>query len=131
MGGAASSPDIGIFFVPMDQGMNLEAPATLTSVMARFYFHIREGVDLIEDDEGTDLPSIDRAREQAIGSARELFADAIKSGRELRVDAIVIADEDGNQVATVAITDVLPKQRLGGGKPANDDVWGSGIGPGT
>ena len=48
--------------------------------MARYYFHIKDGADLIKDQEGTELATPDAARVQALRSARELWADAIKSG---------------------------------------------------
>jgi hypothetical protein len=60
--------------------------------MARFYFHIKDGTDLIKDLEGSELSTADEARSQALKSARELWGDAIKSGRELGADAVVIAD---------------------------------------
>jgi Domain of unknown function (DUF6894) len=61
--------------------------------MARYFFHIKDGTDLIQDPEGSDLATIEDARSQALKSARELWADAIKSGRSLGADAVVIADE--------------------------------------
>jgi hypothetical protein len=62
--------------------------------MAR-YFHIKDGADLIKDQEGTEPATPDAARVQALRSARELWADAIKSGKPLGADAIVISDEQG------------------------------------
>jgi hypothetical protein len=78
--------------------------------MARFYFHIQDGVDLIEDEEGTDLPSADHAREEALQAAREICSEAIKTGEELKADAVVIVDENGKQLSSVPIVEVLPKQ---------------------
>jgi hypothetical protein len=49
--------------------------------MTRYYFHIKDGADLIKDLEGTELPPAAEAKSQALKSARELWADAIKSGR--------------------------------------------------
>ena len=55
--------------------------------MPRFFLHIKDGSDLIRDEEGMDLPSAAHARPEAVVSARELWADAIKrdvtSGRTL------------------------------------------------
>jgi hypothetical protein len=64
--------------------------------MARYYFHIKDGAELFKDPEGTELSTPDDARLQALRSARELWADAIKSGTDLRADAVVIADEQGS-----------------------------------
>ena len=73
--------------------------------MARYYFHIKDGADLIKDPEGTELSTPDDARLQALRSARELWADAIKSGRELAADAVVIAElPDDAAVAKMALS---------------------------
>jgi hypothetical protein len=78
--------------------------------MARFYFHIRGGAHLINDEEGIELLSPDHARAQALSTARELVADAIKAGRDLIFDAVVIADEQGNEITSVPITEALPRR---------------------
>src|SRR3954449_6400944 len=61
--------------------------------MGRFYFHIRDGDQLIPDEEGQDLPDTSEALREATLAARQLLAEAIKSGRERVPDAFVIADE--------------------------------------
>jgi hypothetical protein len=77
--------------------------------MPRFYLHMKSGAHLIKDEEGVDLPP-DHARAEALQSARELWADAIKAGRDLRADAFVIADEEGKQPIFVPVTEVLPNR---------------------
>jgi hypothetical protein len=47
--------------------------------MSRFYFHLQAGGQVVPDDEGTDLPDLSAAQREAIQSAREMLADAIKS----------------------------------------------------
>jgi hypothetical protein len=66
--------------------------------MARYFFHIKAGAELIKHEEGSEHASLDDARLQALRTARELWADAIKSGNTLGADAIVIADEQGQLV---------------------------------
>ena len=78
--------------------------------MPRFYFHIQEGADLFKDEEGIDLPSAKHAREEALQAARELCIDAIKTSGPLMADALVIVDENGKQLSSVPIVEVLPKQ---------------------
>jgi hypothetical protein len=78
--------------------------------MPRFFFHIKDGSDLIRDEEGIDLPSAAHARIEALVSARELWASAIKAGRDIEADAFVIADQDGNQLTFVPFAEVLPKR---------------------
>ena len=80
--------------------------------MARYYFHFKAGADLIKDLEGSEHASVDDARVQALKTARELLADAIKSGKSLEADAIVIADEQG-QLIFVPMADALPKRPAG------------------
>jgi hypothetical protein len=77
--------------------------------MARYYFHIKDGADLIRDPEGSDLATAEDARSQALKSARELWADAIKSGRSLAADAVVIADEGGG-LTFVPMAEAIPKR---------------------
>jgi hypothetical protein len=49
--------------------------------MGRFCFHLRAGDKLTPDDEGIDLPNFTAARREAVLSARELLAEAIRSGK--------------------------------------------------
>ena len=48
--------------------------------MGHFYFHVRSGDHVIPDDQGRDLPDVSAARREAILSARELWAEAIRHG---------------------------------------------------
>ena len=77
--------------------------------MARFYFHLNARDRVIPDEEGQDLPSLSAARCEALSSAREILANAIKEGRAAVPDALVIADEDGQVLNTVPLATVLPK----------------------
>ena len=52
--------------------------------MPRFFLHIKDGSDLIRDEEGIDVPSAAHARDAALLSARELWAGAIRAGRDVR-----------------------------------------------
>ena len=78
--------------------------------MAHYFFHIKDGADLIKDQEGTELPTAHAARLQALLSARELWADAIRSGKPLGADAVVIADEHGGTLTFVPMNEALPKR---------------------
>jgi hypothetical protein len=79
-------------------------------VMGRFYLHLREfSGDLVHDEEGSDLPSLRAARDRAMISLRELVGEAIKHGNDLQIEAVIVADEQGNQVASVPIAVALPK----------------------
>jgi hypothetical protein len=77
--------------------------------MARFYFHLQEGGNLLEDSDGTDLPDVDAARLEAILAARDILSDAIRTGRGKVAEAFVIADEAGRKIDVVPLSIVLPE----------------------
>ena len=76
--------------------------------MPRYYFHIRNADDLLPDEEGTDLPDLNAARELALASARDLLGDAIKAGKEIVPESIVIADAHGQELMSVPLEHALP-----------------------
>jgi hypothetical protein len=75
--------------------------------MPRYYFHLRNHHETI-DEEGCDFADEEAARKEALATARELLADAIRRGENYPPEQIVIADATGREVATVNIKDVLP-----------------------
>jgi len=77
--------------------------------LGHFYFHLREGGELLTDDEGQDLPDLSAARREAERGARELLAEAIKAGKERVPEGFVIADETGRALDIVLLAAVLPK----------------------
>jgi hypothetical protein len=77
--------------------------------MGRYYFHVRAGDELTSDEEGTDLPDFSAAKREALLSARELLAEAIKSGKKTVPDAFVIADEAGQELDSVPLAAALPE----------------------
>jgi hypothetical protein len=78
--------------------------------MPRYYFHIRNVDDVALDEEGTDLPDLTTARRQALASARELLANAIKEGKEPISESVVIADANGQELMSVPLTQALPNR---------------------
>ncbi len=76
--------------------------------MPRFYFHLRRGDSVDNDDDGTECADAAAARQEAIATARELLANAIKSGRNDTFDSIIVADDCGQELTTVAFSEVLP-----------------------
>jgi hypothetical protein len=77
--------------------------------MGRFYFHVKDGAALLRDPEGTDLRDAAEAERMALLSARELLANAVRSGKSRFPEAFVIADEQGRTIATVPLAVVLPE----------------------
>jgi hypothetical protein len=85
--------------------------------MGRFYFHVKEGNEMISDEEGIDLPDVATATQEALRAARELLAEAIKLGKPTSPEAIMIADETGETLQILPFVILLPepikKQCLG------------------
>jgi hypothetical protein len=82
--------------------------------MSRYYFHLRdfEG-DVLEDEEGSELPSLAIAKQHAMLAMHDLVGDAIKQGVELQFEAIVITDERGTHLAAVPLLAALPSTIVG------------------
>jgi hypothetical protein len=78
--------------------------------MPRFYFHLRSGRDIATDDDGTELPDLTAARQEALASAREIVADAVKASKNEMPDCFVIADADGNELMNVRLDEALPRK---------------------
>jgi hypothetical protein len=76
--------------------------------VGRFYFHLRVGAELITDDQGVDLPDFPAAQREAILAAREVLAEAIKTGKSEVPEAFVIADEAGRELGSIPLATVLP-----------------------
>ena len=62
--------------------------------MPLFYFHIKENGDVLYDDEGSDHPDLDAAREEAIEGIRKIISNAILTGSPLGLDRGMHVDDD-------------------------------------
>jgi hypothetical protein len=71
--------------------------------MPRYYFHVRDGAELIRDEEGTELADPEAARAEALASARDLALDEIRSQHRVDGRQIEIASEFGDTIGTVAV----------------------------
>ena len=74
--------------------------------MPRFFFHLKDGATLC-DDEGMTFDTVEEARKEAVRAAREIMADEIRRGSLTLVDRIEIADEGGNAVTVVTFAEAL------------------------
>lgn len=61
----------------------------------RYFFHVRDGENLLMDDEGVDLPDEESARDEARNAARDLIIDNIKHGDPLDGRRFEVWDEEG------------------------------------
>jgi len=83
--------------------------------MPHYFLHLRGGDLDAVDTEGMELPDLDAAREEAIGTAREIAADRLRYGRSVDLGAcFVITNEVGRTLLKVPFSDaivILPPQR--------------------
>jgi hypothetical protein len=78
--------------------------------MERYFLHLKKaGVGILEDEEGSDLPDLQAARDEALRAARDIVADAIKAGSDLNTEAVIVANGQGRELDRVPLTAVLPK----------------------
>ena len=77
--------------------------------MPKFFFNFRKGNSIAKDDSGVDLPSLEDARQAALGSAREMVADNVKQNSSRPVEAVIVTDEVGRELLTICAKDVLPE----------------------
>jgi CRP-like cAMP-binding protein len=79
--------------------------------MPRFFFNIRNGNGLTEDEEGRDLPDAGRAREEAVKGVRSIVSEEAKAGRIDLAGRIEIRDERGAPLFEVPFGDALVVDR--------------------
>ena len=71
--------------------------------MARYFFHLTDGKEVLNPHKGMDLPGNAAAREEALVLARDLKQGKLIPGRNWTGWFIKIVDQHGHQVDTVAI----------------------------
>ena len=77
--------------------------------MPRYYINFQNADQFAKDDEGVELPSLEAAWKAALISARELLADNIKTDSKNPLQAVVITDENGQDLLTIPAKDILPE----------------------
>jgi uncharacterized protein DUF6894 len=75
----------------------------------RYFINFLRAGQTIKDDEGQDFPGLEEAHAASIVSAREILANDIKAGSSEALEAVFITNGDGQRLATVHATDVLPE----------------------
>ena len=58
--------------------------------MPKFFFNFRNGEMIAKDELGTDLPGLEDARQVALGSAREMVAENIRTNSRRPVEAVIV-----------------------------------------
>jgi hypothetical protein len=66
--------------------------------MPRYYFNVRDGFEVDEDDEGVDLPDVEAARAEAIATVEEIRDEL---GGDVSGIELEILDEEGRRLLSV------------------------------
>ncbi|UXT82562.1 DUF6894 family protein [Agrobacterium tumefaciens] len=77
--------------------------------MPRFFFTVISGKTVLDDQEGSDLPSLDRAIEEALKDARALMSQAILQGRDISEGCIIIRNKQQEVLKVVRFADALDR----------------------
>lgn len=72
-----------------------------------YYFTVITRGGPIVDEEGTELPSLEAARVEAIKDARSLMSAAVLDGRDISSRHVEIHDGNGAVLLSVAFTDAV------------------------
>lgn len=79
--------------------------------MPRYFLHIQNGTELVQDPDGQEFDDVAAAELEAAQCARELMADCLRSGQPLGLGrAMVICDEAGAIVARVFFASAIPPE---------------------
>ena len=75
--------------------------------MPRYYFHIKNELEIIRDQEGQELHGLDAVREEATESAREMMSEKVREGHGPDSRAFVVTDEQGHVVLNFPFRDAI------------------------
>lgn len=73
----------------------------------RYYFHIRDGEELMKDEEGVELGNKEAARAEADRAARDLLIDKIRQHQPLDHRRFEVWDETGVPLFILPIRSVI------------------------
>jgi hypothetical protein len=71
--------------------------------MPRFYFDIREGADLVRDEEGMEFPDLASAEREAEEAAASLVRNLRYAGKQIKI-TIEVRDERGTRLTGASAT---------------------------
>jgi len=75
--------------------------------MARYYFNLHDGSDVLLDSEGCVLPDLAAAADMAVQAAREMLSADVMEGRLQLAMRIDVADEAGAVVHSLCFPDAI------------------------
>ncbi len=77
--------------------------------MPRYFLHVREAGDLVEDPDGTEFPDEAAVRKEAVEAAREIMAEHIRKGLDVSGWSFEVVDEDGRPVMSVPFSEAVQR----------------------
>ena len=77
--------------------------------MPIFYFNLWDGHQIDHDDQGVELRAAEDAFEMAVGTAREMLAEAQTNDEDRSGWAFRVHDEHGRRLFTFRFTSALPE----------------------
>jgi hypothetical protein len=75
--------------------------------MSLYYFHLRDGVDVLLDPEGREMASADAIPLAALTEARSIISDDARNGRIMLDQHIDVEDESRNILHTLHFVDAV------------------------
>jgi hypothetical protein len=78
----------------------------VSTPMPRYYFHITNGQESLDNPKGMDLPGNATARQEAVVLASELRHGKVMPGRSWEGWFVTVVDQHGHQVDSVPIADM-------------------------
>lgn len=78
--------------------------------MPAFHFNIVVGTTVLVDDEGTELPNLATAHDEAVKDARSLMSSAILDGLDISGRHINICNEIGETLLVVEFADTIARE---------------------
>jgi hypothetical protein len=74
-----------------------------------YFVRAPRGSRFSRDPDSPEFPDKSSAREEAVASAREMLAEAIRTSAEDIPDRLIIADHEGHEVGSVRLSELLPR----------------------
>ena len=75
--------------------------------MARFFFHLRDGTDVLLDPEGRELAGVDAIPPLALEEARSIVSGDALSGTIMLNQRIDVEDETGQLIHSLSFEDAV------------------------
>ena len=94
---------------PASTALSAHVPAPEEVAVPRYFLHVREAGDLVEDPDGTDFPDEAAVRKEAIEAAREIMAEHIRKGLDVSSWSFEVVDEDGRLIMSVPFSEAVQR----------------------